>query len=142
MAGGGCVATHIDVTEQRQSEARIIHMAQHDALTDLPNRVRLRVRMEHALAITREGGSGLAVLMLDLDRFKEVNDTLGHPAGDKLLQAVAARLLECIRDTALIARLGGDEFAVIDYVPSSKPRPSPKKSATRFANLSILATIR
>src|SRR5437899_7781572 len=116
MADGGWVATHLDVTEQRQSEARIIHMAQHDALTDLPNRVRLRVRMEHALAITREGGSGLAVLMLDLDRFKEVNDTLGHPAGDKLLQAVAARLLECIRDTALIARLGGDEFAVIDYV--------------------------
>ncbi|MEH2612483.1 diguanylate cyclase (GGDEF)-like protein [Bradyrhizobium sp. AZCC 1693] len=116
MVGGGWVATHLDVTEQRQSEARIIHMAQHDALTDLPNRVRLRVRMEHALAITREGGFGLAVLMLDLDRFKEVNDTLGHPAGDKLLQAVAARLLECIRDTALIARLGGDEFAVIDYV--------------------------
>ncbi|MEH2586262.1 diguanylate cyclase (GGDEF)-like protein [Bradyrhizobium sp. AZCC 1721] len=116
MAGGGWVATHLDVTEQRRSEARIIHMAQHDALTDLPNRVRLRVRMEHALAIIREGGSGLAVLMLDLDRFKEVNDTLGHPTGDKLLQAVAARLLECIRDTALIARLGGDEFAVIDYV--------------------------
>ncbi len=116
MADGGWVATHLDVTEQRQSEAKIIHMAQHDALTDLPNRVRLRVRMEHALAITREGGSGLAVFMLDLDRFKEVNDTLGHPAGDRLLQAVAARLLECIRDTALIARLGGDEFAVIDYV--------------------------
>jgi diguanylate cyclase (GGDEF)-like protein len=116
MLGGGWVATHLDVTEQRQSEARIIHMAQHDALTDLPNRVRLRLRMEHALAVIREGGSGLAVLMLDLDRFKEVNDTLGHPTGDKLLQSVAARLLECIRDTALIARLGGDEFAVIDYV--------------------------
>ncbi len=116
MPGGGWVATHVDVTEQRRSEARIIHMAQHDALTELPNRVRLRVRMDHALAITREGGSGLAVLMLDLDRFKEVNDTLGHPTGDKLLQAVAARLLECVRETALIARLGGDEFAVIDYV--------------------------
>jgi diguanylate cyclase (GGDEF)-like protein len=116
MAGGGWVATHLDVTEQRRSEARILHMAQHDALTNLPNRVRLRVRMDHALAITREGGSCLAVLMLDLDRFKEVNDTLGHPTGDKLLQAVAARLLQCIRDTALIARLGGDEFAVIDYV--------------------------
>ena len=116
MPGGGWVATHVDVTEQRRSEAKIIHMAQHDALTELPNRVRLRVRMDHALAITREGGSGLAVLMLDLDRFKEVNDTLGHPTGDKLLQAVAARLLECVRETALIARLGGDEFAVIDYV--------------------------
>ncbi|MEK9280567.1 MULTISPECIES: EAL domain-containing protein [unclassified Bradyrhizobium] len=116
MAGGGWVATHLDVTEQRRSEAKITHMAQHDALTDLPNRVLLRERMEHALAVTRNGGLDLAVLMLDLDRFKEVNDTLGHPAGDTLLRAVAARLRECTTDTTLIARLGGDEFAVIDYV--------------------------
>ena len=116
MVGGGWVATHLDVTEQRQSEAKITHMAQHDALTDLPNRVLLRERMEHALAVTRSGGPDLAVLMLDLDRFKEVNDTLGHPAGDTLLRAVAARLLECARETAVVARLGGDEFAVIDYV--------------------------
>ncbi|WP_349643326.1 bifunctional diguanylate cyclase/phosphodiesterase [Bradyrhizobium japonicum] len=118
MAGGGWVATHLDVTEQRRSEAKIIHMAQHDALTDLPNRVLLRERMEHAIAVTRNGGLDLAVLMLDLDRFKEVNDTLGHPAGDALLRAVAARLRECVTETALIARLGGDEFAVIDYVTS------------------------
>lgn len=116
MAGGGWVATHLDVTEQRRSEAKIIHMAQHDALTDLPNRVLLRERMEHAIAVTRNGGVDLAVLMLDLDRFKEVNDTLGHPTGDALLRAVAARLRECTTETALIARLGGDEFAVIDYV--------------------------
>ncbi|MHC2623577.1 diguanylate cyclase (GGDEF)-like protein [Bradyrhizobium huanghuaihaiense] len=116
MAGGGWVATHLDVTEQRRSEAKITHMAQHDALTDLPNRVLLRERMEHAIAVTRNGGLDLAVLMLDLDRFKEVNDTLGHPAGDALLRAVAARLRECVTETALIARLGGDEFAVIDYV--------------------------
>ena len=116
MAGGGWVATHLDVTEQRRSEAKITHMAQHDALTDLPNRVLLRERMEHALAVTRSGGPDLAVLMLDLDRFKEVNDTLGHPAGDTLLRAVAARLLECTRETTVVARLGGDEFAVIDYV--------------------------
>ncbi|MBR0906043.1 EAL domain-containing protein [Bradyrhizobium liaoningense] len=118
MAGGGWVATHLDVTEQRRSEAKIVHMAQHDALTDLPNRVLLRERMEHAIAVTRNGGVDLAVLMLDLDRFKEVNDTLGHPAGDSLLRAVAARLRECTTETALIARLGGDEFAVIDYVTS------------------------
>jgi len=116
MTGGGWVATHLDVTEQRRSEAKITHMAQHDALTDLPNRVLLRERMEHAIAVTRNGGLDLAVLMLDLDRFKEVNDTLGHPAGDSLLRAVAARLRECTTETALIARLGGDEFAVIDYV--------------------------
>lgn len=118
MAGGGWVATHLDVTEQRRSEAKITHMAQHDALTDLPNRVLLRERMEYAIAVTRNGGVDLAVLMLDLDRFKEVNDTLGHPTGDSLLRAVAARLRECTTETALIARLGGDEFAVIDYVTS------------------------
>jgi diguanylate cyclase (GGDEF)-like protein len=119
MAGGGWVATHLDVTEQRRSEAKITYMALHDALTDLPNRVLLKERLEHALAVTRRGGSQLAVLMLDLDRFKEVNDTLGHPAGDILLQAVAARLRGCIRETTLIARLGGDEFAVIEYVTDS-----------------------
>lgn len=116
MADGGWVATHVDVTEQRKSEAKIIYMAQHDALTDLPNRALLRERLERALVITRGQGANLAVLMLDLDRFKEVNDTLGHPAGDALLQAVAARLRGCVRETAFIARLGGDEFAVIEYV--------------------------
>ncbi len=116
MAGGGWVATHVDVTEQRRSEAKIIYMAQHDALTDLPNRALLQERLQRALAITRGQGTNLAVLMLDLDRFKEVNDTLGHPAGDALLQAVATRLRECVRETAFIARLGGDEFAVIEYV--------------------------
>jgi diguanylate cyclase (GGDEF)-like protein len=116
MTGGGWVATHVDVTEQRRSEAKIIYMAQHDALTDLPNRALLQERLERALAITRGQGANLAVLMLDLDRFKEVNDTLGHPAGDTLLQSVAARLRGCVRETAFIARLGGDEFAVIEYV--------------------------
>jgi diguanylate cyclase (GGDEF)-like protein len=114
MPRGGWVATHLDVTEQRRSEAKITYMAQHDALTDLPNRLLLKERLEQALARTNRGGPGLAVLMLDLDRFKEVNDTLGHPAGDTLLQAVAARLRECVREAAFIARLGGDEFAVIE----------------------------
>jgi diguanylate cyclase (GGDEF)-like protein len=119
MAGGGWVATHLDVTEQLRSEAKITYMAQHDTLTDLPNRLLLRERLEHDLAITSRGGSDLAVLMLDLDRFKEVNDTLGHPAGDALLQAVAARLRGCVRETTFIARLGGDEFAVIEYVTNA-----------------------
>ena len=116
MPGGGWVATHRDVTEQRRSEAKITHMAQHDALTDLPNRVLLKEWMGQALSGARCGGPSLAVLMLDLDRFKDVNDTLGHPAGDALLKSVAARLRRCVSDTTLIARLGGDEFAVIDYV--------------------------
>ena len=116
MPGGGWVATHRDVTEQRRSEAKITYMAQHDALTDLPNRVLLKEWMEQALSGARCGGPSLAVLMLDLDRFKDVNDTLGHPAGDALLKSVAARLRRCVGDTTLVARLGGDEFAVIDYV--------------------------
>ncbi|MBH5372277.1 EAL domain-containing protein [Bradyrhizobium glycinis] len=116
MAGGGWVATHLDVTEQRRSEAKITYMAQHDALTELPNRVLLKARLEPALADTRGGNLHLAVLLLDLDRFKEVNDTLGHPAGDLLLRSVAARLLDCVKETTFVARLGGDEFAIVDYV--------------------------
>jgi diguanylate cyclase (GGDEF)-like protein len=116
MAGGGWVATHLDVTEQRRSEAKIAYMAQHDALTDLPNRVLLRERLEHALASTQRGGRCLAVLMLDLDRFKEVNDTLGHSVGDMLLKAVARSLRSCTRETSPVARLGGDEFAIIEEV--------------------------
>ena len=90
-------------------------MAQHDALTELPNRVVLRERLEHALAGTQRGRC-LAVLMLDLDRFKEINDTLGHPVGDALLKAVARRLRSCTREAATVARLGGDEFAIIEDV--------------------------
>jgi diguanylate cyclase (GGDEF)-like protein len=114
MTGGGWVATHLDVTEQRRSEAKITYMAQHDALTDLPNRILLREQMEHALANARRGKCAMVVFMLDLDRFKEVNDTLGHPVGDTLLKAVALRLRACIRETATIARLGGDEFAIVE----------------------------
>jgi diguanylate cyclase (GGDEF)-like protein len=116
MEGGGWVATHRDVTEQQRTEARMAYIARHDALTDLPNRSMLREEMVKALSLTATGEADLAVLMLDLDRFKEINDTLGHPVGDSLLQAVAARLRGCIRKSALIARLGGDEFAVIERV--------------------------
>jgi diguanylate cyclase (GGDEF)-like protein len=115
-AGGGWVATHLDVTDQQRSEAKIAYMAQHDALTALPNRVVLRERLERALAATQRGGRSFAVLMLDLDRFKEVNDTLGHSVGDALLKAVAGRLRGCTREAATVARLGGDEFAIIEDV--------------------------
>jgi diguanylate cyclase (GGDEF)-like protein/PAS domain S-box-containing protein len=105
-----------DITDRRKSEEKILHMARHDALTDLPNRVLLRDRLEHALTGIGRGQCCLAVLMLDLDRFKEINDTLGHPVGDSLLKAVAERLRSCVREGTTIARLGGDEFAVIEHV--------------------------
>jgi diguanylate cyclase (GGDEF)-like protein len=112
MPNGGWVATHEDITARRQAEAQIAHMAHHDALTSLPNRVLLRERLEEALGHVRRGGQ-LAVLYLDLDHFKSINDTLGHGIGDELLKSVALRLRGCVRDIDTIARLGGDEFAVI-----------------------------
>jgi diguanylate cyclase (GGDEF)-like protein/PAS domain S-box-containing protein len=103
----------VDVTERKQAEARIEHMAHHDALTGLPNRVLFHRRLGEALSRIRRGGGNLAVLCLDLDQFKSVNDTLGHPVGDALLKTVAQRLDHCVRDTDMVARLGGDEFAII-----------------------------
>jgi diguanylate cyclase (GGDEF)-like protein/PAS domain S-box-containing protein len=113
MANGGLVSTHEDITERQRAEARIAHLAHHDVLTDLPNRALLRERLEHATAAMRQGGRCIAVLMLDLDRFKEVNDTLGHQIGDALLKTVTQRLRGCVRASDTIARLGGDEFAIV-----------------------------
>jgi diguanylate cyclase (GGDEF)-like protein/PAS domain S-box-containing protein len=105
----------VDVTEQRQAEARIAYMAHHDALTDLPNRMMFHQRLTEALARVQRSGHALAVHCLDLDHFKGVNDTLGHPIGDELLKAVAQRLANCLRDSDMVARLGGDEFAIVQY---------------------------
>ncbi len=113
MTGGGWVATYEDVTERRHAEARIRFMAHHDALTSLPNRVRFNERMDNMLRMPRRRGERVAVLCLDLDYFKNVNDALGHPAGDALLEAVAGRLRHCVRDSDLVARMGGDEFAIL-----------------------------
>jgi diguanylate cyclase (GGDEF)-like protein len=112
MPGGGWVATHEDITERRRAEMKIAHMARHDALTDLPNRVLLRERLGEALTHV-ERGQRLAVLCLDLDQFKNVNDTLGHAVGDELLRVVAGRLRGCVRETDTISRVGGDEFSII-----------------------------
>ena len=109
---GGWVATHEDITERRQTEASLAFMAQHDALTELPNRTLFRERLEQAIA-SAASGSVCALLCLDLDRFKVINDTLGHPVGDALLCAVAGRLLAASRTTDTVARLGGDEFAIV-----------------------------
>ena len=108
----------IDVTERKQAEARIAHMAHHDALTDLPNRVLFRQRMAEVLAKRSLSGALSGTLCLDLDNFKLVNDTLGHPVGDTLLEAVAGRIESVVRQGDTAARLGGDEFAVL--VPIAK----------------------
>jgi diguanylate cyclase (GGDEF)-like protein len=112
VAKGGVVAVHEDVTERRRAEAQIYHMARHDALTDLPNRVLFNERLAEMLdAAGRD--EKIAVMCLDLDRFKGVNDTLGHPAGDKLLRMVADRVRGIIRPGDVVARLGGDEFVLV-----------------------------
>ena len=113
MAGGGWVATYEDVTERRRAEARIRFMAHHDALTSLPNRVLFHDRMAEMLRAPARRGERVAVLCLDLDYFKNVNDALGHPVGDALLEEVAGRLRSCVGESDLVARLGGDEFAVL-----------------------------
>jgi diguanylate cyclase (GGDEF)-like protein len=117
MEHGGWVITYEDVTERRKAEARVAHMAQHDALTDLPNRVLFRERMTTGLSWVTTQGAEMAVLCLDLDNFKAVNDRLGHAIGDQLLRWVADRLRDCVGATDTVARLGGDEFAVLQCGP-------------------------
>ena len=112
MQDGGWVAVHEDITERRRAEAKIAHLARHDMLTNLPNRVLFREHLENAFERIQPG-RGFAVHCLDLDHFKTVNDTLGHPIGDELLKLVAARLTEAVPSTDFIARIGGDEFAVV-----------------------------
>ena len=115
---GGWAATYEDVTERRLAEEKVVFMAQHDALTRLPNRTLFIERMQQALMRLDEG-RGFAVLCLDLDRFKEVNDTLGHAMGDLLLRTVSERLQSCVRATDTVSRVGGDEFTIIQVAPQS-----------------------
>jgi diguanylate cyclase (GGDEF)-like protein len=112
LKSGGWVATIEDITARKRAEEKIAHLAHYDALTDLPNRALFREKLEHALK-DLEPGAQLAVLYIDIDEFKSVNDALGHPVGDELLKEIAERLRGCIGEADVAARLGGDEFAII-----------------------------
>ena len=120
MKGGGWVSTFEDITEWQQAQQQISHMARHDALTNLPNRTLFRERLERALQLAQRGDQ-LAVFCLDLDHFKEINDSLGHPIGDALLNQVALRLRDCLTESDTVARLGGDEFAIVQLCANCEP---------------------
>jgi diguanylate cyclase (GGDEF)-like protein/PAS domain S-box-containing protein len=139
MENGGWLATCEDITERQNAEAQIAYMAHHDALTGLPNRLSFGEGMERALTRVRRGEQ-LAMLWLDLDHFKTVNDTLGHPAGDALLKAVGQRLQACVRETDIVARLGGDEFAILQ-VAGGQPEQSTKLAQRMIEALSKPYTI-
>src|ERR1700730_1516357 len=131
MPGGGWVATHDDITDRRRTEAQIERMARSDVLTGLANRVQFRERLNDLLLQSR-ATDPVAILLVDLDRFKAVNDTLGHPIGDKLLCAAAQRLRQFVRQNDLVARLGGDEFALIQ--PGASQPAAAKSLADRLVH--------
>jgi len=112
MANGGAVVLLEDITERRNAEAKISHLARYDELTALPNRVNFRDEIERLLLVPHDADQFSALLFIDLDQFKQVNDTLGHPCGDQLLCAVADRLRDMLRPEDFVARFGGDEFVV------------------------------
>jgi diguanylate cyclase (GGDEF)-like protein len=113
LPDGSVLTVHEDITDRRQSEAKVAFMAHHDLLTGLANRTFFMEKIEEAGARLRRRGEAFSVFMLDLDRFKDVNDSLGHPAGDALLKEMAQRLRSALRETDVLARLGGDEFAIL-----------------------------
>jgi diguanylate cyclase (GGDEF)-like protein/PAS domain S-box-containing protein len=124
----------VDVTERKQTEARIVYIAHHDLLTGLPNRTFFMAKIEEAGARLRRWQQPFTVLILDLDRFKIVNDSLGHPAGDALLKETAARLKSSLRETDVLARIGGDEFAIIQ-VGETDPREGARALAERVVEI-------
>jgi diguanylate cyclase (GGDEF)-like protein len=132
MEQGGWVVTYEDVTERHKAQARVAHMARHDSLTDLPNRLLFREKMSEGLNQVAIAGGAMAVLCFDLDNFKTVNDRLGHAAGDRLLRWVAARLKENVGEHDTVARLGGDEFAVLQRGPQPQ---SAEKLARRLVEV-------
>lgn len=134
MPKGGWVSVHQDITAQKRAEAQVIQVAQEDLVTGLANRAFFSERINEASARLRRQGEKFSILMLDLDRFKSVNDTYGHPAGDALLKETAQRLKAAMRPTDVLARLGGDEFAVIQPAEANQ-RNAAVALATRIAGL-------
>jgi diguanylate cyclase (GGDEF)-like protein len=102
-----------DITERKDIEEHMQHMAQYDALTHLPNRALFDDRLQQALAAAKRNHKHLALMFIDLDKFKPVNDTYGHGVGDLLLKEVALRIQDCLRDSDTAARIGGDEFVIL-----------------------------
>jgi diguanylate cyclase (GGDEF)-like protein/PAS domain S-box-containing protein len=103
----------VDLSQNKQAQEKLNHLAYHDALTDLPNQVLFKDRLKQAIAYSRRSDQLHAVLLLNLDRFKTINDSLGYTAGDRLLQSVAQRLTSCVRESDTVARFGSDEFAIL-----------------------------
>ncbi len=118
---GAFVTVVEDVTEQRRAVREIERIAHFDTLTNLPNRFQFQQRLERDLRYIRKRGQCLALMSIDLDQFKEVNDSLGHTIGDRLLRAVADRLRECVRSVDMVARFGGDEFCILLYPADHMP---------------------
>ena len=148
-AGGGWVATFEDITEWQKAQAQISYMAHHDALTGLANRTQLVKKLEKVLAVLPLKGGSVAVHFIDLDRFKKVNDTLGHEGGDFLLKTAAERLRSVTRVNDVVARLGGDEFVVVQIGVGSKDQAedlasrltSAVTAPMKFREQSIIATV-
>ncbi len=125
MPGGGWVGTHLDISAQTRAVERIEHAALHDALTGLPNRMAFDTRIGEMFGADGTTDHGFILMLLDLDRFKEVNDTFGHPVGDEMLKGLTRRMRSCLRQSDMIARIGGDEFAIV--------LNSPRAEASRIA---------
>jgi diguanylate cyclase (GGDEF)-like protein len=135
MASGGWVATHEDITDRRLAEAQIALLAHYDALTGLCNRSRFQEELQQ-VEMRVKRGECFAIFCLDLDRFKEVNDSVGHPVGDLLLKAVASRLRDCVRECDLVARLGGDEFAILQ-VGATQPTEATALASRLIESISV-----
>ena len=127
-----------DMTERREHEQAIEHQATHDLLTGLPNRALFLDRLALAIRRAERHRGRLAVMFVDLDKFKHVNDTLGHAAGDQLLRTVGTRLAQCVRDADTVARLGGDEFVLLLDHPAGENAPAQvaERVAVALANRS------